>query len=278
MSRFIPHHLAFGQLIRTGLLVGLTLPAVARAGSSILEGWDLFETSPPTTVFNGIHWEGVPLGTYDFGGSIGIKPVGDTDTIMRRLDVADGPAETIPIELVALQLQGVEDPTLFITLQSLRGGPASTGTMTVSFGPEGNPHGTFASLFDVFFDVRLGSLTGPILDSGSVALTSSGNSWSHEVPLGIDPTVVIDGVNHRLNGSDGEGDFWPAFAGGPGAGSGTPLLVHVAPTGSQHHGVTPPGVPDGGSGLALLWLATAVLGVARRRPQDPSTASGPETA
>jgi len=158
-------------------------------------------------------FQGVPLGDYNFGGTIGVQNVGDTDTIIQRLATATGPtAATINTKMVALQLESTAPINLFgagvgmyfITLQSVRGGTASTGTMTINFG-SGNQ--TFTSSLDVFFDIRKGSLTGQIVDSSDMMLSSSGNAWNNVAPPG---SVLINGVNNNLNGADTSNDFWPA--------------------------------------------------------------------
>lgn len=194
-----------------GVLVGA--PSVARASAIVAPGWSLFETLPGTT-FQGIPFVGVPIGLFDFGGAIGVQNTGSTDTIVRRLQEANAPSEVIPIELVALQLRSAVPVDLgagldfhFLTLQSARGGPASTGTNTINFGPEGDPHGTVDTLLNVFLDVRLGALNGPILLSDVLTVTSSGVPWGHFPPAGA---VQIPGVNILLNGADRLADFWPS--------------------------------------------------------------------
>jgi hypothetical protein len=206
-------------VLSTALLI-LSLPGTVRADNSVLQGWDLFETLPGT-VFNGVPFTGVPLGTFDFtkgtfgdfGRGIGTKPVDGTDTIVKRLDIANAPSEVIRAEMVALQLMstvpanfGLGVGTYFITLQSERGGPATVGNMTIDFGPEGIPHGTFDSFFDVFFDVRLGGLNGPIALSDHLLLTQSDAPWSHFPLLG---ELLIQGVNDNLNGQNNLNDFHP---------------------------------------------------------------------
>ena len=47
-------------------------------------------------------------GDVDFGGTIGVQNVGDTDTIVQRPFAASGPGiDSIPIEMVSLQLESV---------------------------------------------------------------------------------------------------------------------------------------------------------------------------
>jgi hypothetical protein len=248
------------------------LPKNANADDTILPGWDLLQTTPPTLLNPSdltppgpnilIPFVGVPLGTYDFGGSIGVEPVGLTDTIVQRLAPAVGPAPaTIPIELVALQLMSVAPIDLgsgtdfhFVTLQSARGGPASSGSMTITFGPEAPPilpHGTFDSFFDVYFDIRIGALNGPIVLSNNLTLQSSGTPWNHEPPPFA---VVIDDVNRNLNNTDSSNDFWPLL----------PIQeVHPGGNGSQHTAQTAV-IPEA-TCTPLIMAGLGIAAVARRR-------------
>jgi hypothetical protein len=206
-----------------GVVLGLALSSTASAGPLVLPGWDLLETVPGTFFnfgFGPIPFNGVPLGSYDFGGAIGVQGTGTADTIVHRFDTADAPSETIDAELVALQLVTVAPVDFgagldfhYVTLQSARGGPASVGTLTIDFGPEpaGPPppqpiHGTFDSFFDVFFDIRMGGLGGPIVFSGLEPIFSFDTPWSHYPPPGA---LEITGVNRFLNGTTRENDFWP---------------------------------------------------------------------
>lgn len=183
-------------------------------------GWDLFETLPGTSFDEGLYG-GVPLGSFDFGGTIETQPTGSTDTIVRRdqnaLGVDPGDSATIPIELVELQLKSSQPVDLgagtdfhFITPQSNRGsgegppGPPSQGTMTFTF--DSAESGIFDSSLDVWFDVRKGSLDGPILISGMETLESSAVPWGRTPPS---EAVTILGVNVLLVGGTTEWDFWP---------------------------------------------------------------------
>lgn len=202
-----------------GVIAILSFPSVSRADVVVARGWDLFETQPGTS-FMGVPFTGVPLGTFDFttgtdgdfGRGIGTQPTGDTDTIVKRRSDANAPSETIPIELVALHLVSTAPADFgagldfhFVTLQSERGGPVSPGTMTIDFGPEGTPHGTFDSTLDVFFDIRLGALNGPIVLSNQHRLTANDVPWGH-----TDPNAwLLTSVNFNLNGTNTNQDFFP---------------------------------------------------------------------
>jgi PEP-CTERM motif len=242
-------------IARVAAVSAMLTVGVANAGPVVNTGFELYETLSGTT-FGGVAFQGVPIGTFNFGGTIGVKAVGGTDTIVQRLAPATGAA--IPTRLLDLQLMSTAPTNFglgvgfyFMTLQSARGGPDSTGAMTIGFGPEappGSPHGTFDSFFDVFFDIRLGSLSGPIALSDTLRGTSAGVPWNHFPPIGA---LEIAGVNESLNGTNSNADSFPI---GP--------FQNVFPTGAvQRMSVTT--VPEPGS---LSLLAIGVLaGVAWRR-------------
>jgi len=219
------------KLILFSLCLLFAATSVTEAYPTTVEpGWDLFVTQPGT-VFMGHDWLGVPLNDYDFGGTIGTETVGDVDTIVERQSQAEVPGpgltDTIDIEIVALQLVSVDPIDLgagldfhYVTLQDAT---ASTGTMDITFDDEDG--GTFGSFFDIFFDIRIGDLTGPIIFSDSLSMESYDNLWTRIAPPGA---VVLDDVNHLLNGVDITGDFWPQG-----------IIEHDA-TGAAHHVVENP--------------------------------------
>ena len=153
-------------------------PATTTAATIAL-GWDLFITDTPPTTFGGAPFEGVPLGTFDFGA--GLVNTGPTDTIVERLDIALCAAPcttTIDIEIIALQLKSVDlvDFGLgldfyFVTLQNV----PNLGTMDITFDDDFG--GTADSALNVNFDLRKGSLVGAIAFSGALNLTSIGIPW-----------------------------------------------------------------------------------------------------
>ena len=247
--------------IRVGfwILSCLFVAAPAEAAFTVAPGYDLLETAQPTSFMN-VPFQGVPLGTFDFGsGSVG---VGSADTIVHRSGTATvagpgpGTASAIPIELVALQLESVAPVDLgaglnnyFITLQSARGGPVSAGQMDITFASQAG--GTFSSFFDVFFDIRVGSLNGPIILSNDLVLSSNGTDWNRNPGANA---VVIDGVNHNLNGSDQQADFWP----GP--------ITEQHPSGAVHS-VVEATVPEPSSLIvwSLIGLSLGIAGWRRRK-------------
>ena len=230
------------------------------ADFKVSPGWDLLQTQPGTN-FAGVSFEGVALGNFDFGGTIGTKYVGATDTIMRRLDTAlvSGPfpetAAPIDIELVALQLRSTTPVDMgagldfyYVTLQS---GTPSTGQMKITF--DSADGGTFDSFFDVFFDIRLGCLTCGIVMSSQLHLTTADpGQWGRNPPP---QALEIDGVNRYLSGVSGDRseDFWP----GP--------LVHDASGAAKH--LVAPTIPEPET-YAMLLAGLGLLGLtARRRRQ-----------
>lgn len=194
----------------------LACPSISRGQPyTIAPGWDLFTTATPPTMFDNIPFQGVPLGTFNFGGSIGIQNVGNTDTIIQRLTPitgSSGGTVSFTADLAALQLVSVNPVSIgggpvgyyFLTLQSERGGTASTDSGLMYFNPD-NTGGTFTDTLNVYYDLRFGSLIGPIVSSSDVSLVNAGTTWTHD---GSYPPV-IPGVNQSLNGgSDTSGDFW----------------------------------------------------------------------
>lgn len=249
------------QVLFGSLAVGVmayAAPTETRAGSlTVAAGYDLFQSIEGTT-FPGLGpLTGVPLGAWDFGG--GPVDVGTADTIVHRLSdvtVANiGDTGSTDVEMLALQLRTVTpvDPgfgldTYYVTLQSARGGPATLGAMNIKF--DSLDGGTFSSFFDVFFDIRKGSLNGPIVLSDHLTLTNDGAGWNRVPPPGA---KVIDGVNHFLNGQNNDQDFWAI---GP--------FDEIHPIGAIHR-VRDALVPEPGSWLLAGTAVVVGLGYARRR-------------
>lgn len=255
----------FATLAATALL-SLTFAGVAGASTDIAPGYDLFKTEAGSTFFFAtvpnpqfVDFEGVPFGSFDFGG--GPVPTDDTDTIVERIQLADlsgGPA-TIDIEIVALSLQSV-DPvdfgfgagfeTIFITLNT--SSPSTQSQMTIQSGGEGSPHGTFDSSLNLRFDVT-GSVGG-FYATVEKTIDATNETWQHA------PTTLlqIPLVNHNLNGSDTSNDFWA-----------TGLVSHDDGAGTAIHNVVSAGPPIKVPALtslgALLVGGLMTLGIAYRR-------------
>jgi hypothetical protein len=223
-------------------------PSIGRAATpyTVAPGWDLFPTV--SALFQNVAFQGVPLGTYNFGGAIGVQNVGNTDTIIYRPAVivgSSGGTVGFAGTMVAWQLRSVNQVSFgggplgyyYLTLQSARGGPASIDTGSMYFNPD-NTQGTFSDLLDVFFDVRYGSLNGPIVYSADCLMQNDGAGWTH---AGSYPPV-IDEVNHYLYGPGDIGaDFW------------SPYVIHFDPQGDIHIVPEPSGLVLFGVGALALF-------------------------
>lgn len=207
----------FLLLAETFCLLALAgLPSV-QAGPEILPGYQLYQTLPAAD-FMGASFHGMPLHTYDFGGSLGVQPVMFADTIWQRLDTATAPETPVSTQLLALHLQSdgpVSLPwgfgTYFIRLQSERGGAPSVGSMDIVFGPEGHPHGSFTSEFTLNYDVYLGDLS-TLVFSGSTTLSSLAADWDHDAAFIRPPPWRRRGLDFKLDGTSTEADFWMSDA------------------------------------------------------------------
>jgi hypothetical protein len=247
----------------TFLVLAETLAQIHSAHASFIidPGSQLLEFEAGSATFLGQPFEGVPLGTFNFGGIIGIQDVGPTDMIIRRLSTATvasaGNSATVTTAIDALQLKSVGPVSLmgelpqnyYVALSSRSGGPVSTGTMTINFGPEGEPHGTFSSSFNLFVDIHTVSLDGPIFASRNVIIPDSlSGPWGHQ-PEG---PIQIQGVNVDLNGVNSDNDFWLIGD-----------VFKVTPNGSIKGRNAGTSVPDAGSTLLLLSLA--LIGIERTK-------------
>ncbi len=226
---------------------------------TVAPGFDLFQTSAGTT-FNGFDFKGVPLGTYNFGGSVGTQPTGLTDTILQRTSAVTstvGNSGTTPLVVEALQLEstslinfggaGLDD--YFVTLQSTHGGTASTGSLSITFNAVGS--GTFSSSFDVFFDIHKHALDGPIIYSSDFTLSAAPNNmWSSTAPAG---SVIISGANYHLNGTDSTQDFFPIG-----------VTQHDS-SGAAHHYTMPANTPEPWQYGLVSSAALGVFAFLRRR-------------
>jgi hypothetical protein len=153
---------------------------------------------------------GVPLETFPFP-SIGRRFTGNADTILYRGALSDA-SPTASIQMMAMQMRTVGPYDYYFTLSTTT---ASTGSITVEFGPEPHLDSRFSWNAQIYLDVRTGGVDGLIVHSFDIPLTTVG-TWNHMAPPGA---VLIEGINYKLNGVDDAGDFFPKPFVATGAGS-----------------------------------------------------------
>jgi len=206
-------------------------------------GYDLLHTTTAFLVAPGgpYTFTGLPLGTYDFGGAIGVKSVGNADTIIQRVSP---PAITTPgvfdLQVDALQLFDATH-NLFAVLDPLG---LNTGTVTV------NDDGTWVNHFTVTFNVYYGSIGGLIV-MHDVSKTFDGHGWWSSTPGSGE--VLIPGVNDFSDGNN-------FYLVGPG--------LHDDGHGSYHNVTSTPEVSTALSGMAAAVLCG--LFVLRHHPRNRS--------
>ncbi|HTQ09096.1 MAG TPA: hypothetical protein VMI31_03405 [Fimbriimonadaceae bacterium] len=199
-------------MVATLTLVALALPLCSSADLKVDAGFDLF-TSSSGTMLDGIDFVGVPIGSYNFGGAVGLQNTGNADTIIQRNQTVMvnnvGDSSTTSLTVQALQLKSATEvnfmgdglDTYYITLRATQPDDSS---MTIQFG--GDTGGSFTSRLDLNLDIRKGSLTGTVVSSLDNLVLTGGDIWSRTPPPG---SVTITGANVNLNGSNNADDFWP---------------------------------------------------------------------
>jgi hypothetical protein len=190
-----------------------------------------------------VSFSGFPLHTFDFGGSIGNKFVGYTDTIVRRnsggtlTTTADSFTTTIDILAVSLKSDstinlGFGADTYYATL----GAGANSGTMTI------NGDGTWTSVFSINVDLHRGSPTGVVDATVTKTFFCHDGLWT-TVP-GIHG-VIIPGVN--------DDNFYLLGLG-----------KHITPDCTTHDVCDQTHCPEPSTGLLLLAGGVAVVWRKRR--------------
>lgn len=202
-------------------------------------------TTDPTTSIGGVNWAGDPLGMYNFGGSNGVLNVGLTDTIVQR-EGTSGDGQMVPAQINAMQLESTTasfgGQYGFFTLDP---NYTSGGTMTI------NADGTYTTEFSIYYDIHIGSLSGPITGNGELTDMAGSGTWSHTASPS---QLTIPGVNYDLNDIDTSSNFvWPPDE--------EPVLFH-GQTDTIVQRMT--STPEPGT-LTLLGLGLAAVGVRIRR-------------
>jgi hypothetical protein len=211
---------SLGRRIGVGVLAALVLaasPKDSRASDILFPGFDLFDPMAGSQVFfpgfGLFDFIGVPLESFDFGS--GPVPTGETDTIVQRLHSATGPGTvSIIVRLLAMQMVSTTPIDLgfgsdfhYLTLQAAPSRGMLQWTEEPGLhGPPPPAHGVaHYEPLNWRYDVHLGSLGGPVVQSDSKILTSSPTPWSHFAPP---DALLIPGVNSSLNGADNTSDFF----------------------------------------------------------------------
>lgn len=253
----------------------LSLGSPCRGALVVGQGHDLLGTVASQYNFGGagglgiVHFVGVPIGTFDFGS--GAVNVGSTDTILKRNSIVNLPdptppilaSQTIPIEIKALSLRSAT-PLNWSGFGGIAGEfvrtilVADTGSsMKIYNGPlDTTPNPDVIGQFDstLNFDILLQGMTSGASAPFSLTFTQTGGLWTREPPG--PSAVLIDGVNHKLNGIDTSTDFFTGFA-------------HHISGPHFHDTIDISAVPEPGS-LSLIVLGLSVTGLAlgrRKRPQ-----------
>ena len=243
-------------LALAGLSGVLFLQTSSRA-NTVLRGFDFF-TTVPLTSFAGYNWQGVPLYTFNFsqfGGPSGDTnvSVGLTDTIMQRMGTS-GNGQTVGLQMDALQFESTTPmfgPGVYgyITLDT---NYISGGTVTI------NNNFTYETSFNVYYDLRIGSLDGTIYTSGEITDMEGSGTWQHDPTSGA---LTITNVNYRLDGTDINEDFWPVVP---------PINYITESAGTDESHMFIPTIPEP-SGLALLSLGVLCLAIKTRRGRKQAT-------
>lgn len=174
------------------------------------------------TTFAGFPFVGVPVGP------------GNTDTIVRRTADPGTPS----LGMMTIHMASLDDPS------------------------PGVPEGTFDSFFDVFFEIRLDTLHGPLASTGQLQLSSQGTPWDANpspFDLLVNGLVGNAAANWHTNKGAGQLDFFP----GP--------ISESHPSGAVHN-VTLTSIPEPGTlGLMLAGLVALGARFTRRRLERPAT-------
>lgn len=190
-------HATFRQLIQVTATLVVMCAGCQQVNAAIASGWELLETTHVLTL-EGIQWKGVPLGTFDFGGQVGVREVGTADTVIRREFESETWPDQVCYNLVVEALQwvsvnpfdaGAGQDLHYITLSSPTGG----GRLNTFVGWDGQGVGPVCDhSVPIAFEVRKGALDGPVVRFGSAWLGMMDMCWSAQSPTGA---LVLPGIN-----------------------------------------------------------------------------------
>ena len=186
------------------IAAGCLLPMSALADWTLEAGYDTFRTVPGGAVHGaGVNadtkFSGVPIAPSD-GMWNGVFIGKDTDTVVERLDDIVDTTETVGAtgssDLIIRKLQLSSDTlwdfgdtyapaerydTAYLMLDS--NATQTTGSFNAVFGA-GGTSGTYTASLDPKWELRKGSLTGPIISTGDIGMDSvTGSEWE-----------IIDGI------------------------------------------------------------------------------------
>lgn len=205
--------------------VGFTALTSNVSRADVMQGYDIFQSSP-TSYEATANFQGVPIGNYDFGGSIGTRDVGNADTIIHRSTLApSGPdSGTATLTVNALQLVTTQQWDLagmfglpnnngyyYATLDPNK---TSGGSMTIN-GVNDIGSKTFHSDLTLYLGFSVcGSIgvNGQPNSCGSTVfmekiMLSQDGTWDR-APNPLYSTGPLAGVDYQLNGINTDADFW----------------------------------------------------------------------
>ena len=181
------------------------------SATDVLQGFTTITALPGTQIdIDGggsippIDMGGLPLGSFDFGGSIGVQATGDADTILQRTnDAIGGGTQAVAVEFTALQLVSVNPIDLSLV------GSSGTDFLFVHLDPVLTSNGTITvDLDNLTFDGNLSvtielrdSLDNVLQDAILDTMTWTGAPWS-STPAPLD--LNIPGVQNGFFPGSGD--------------------------------------------------------------------------
>jgi hypothetical protein len=212
----------FGRSALLVMAAGLILtasPSLCQAGFIVGRGYDLLQTwpgntlpgGPVQTTFLGQQFQGVSPYGFNFGGRVGFKRMGDSQTSMiverlGRVQGSPGGTKTVKVKLRYFKLRSTNQINLlgngkayyYVTLQKAK---ASTGTYSIHFNSDGSG-GTIDASITLRYAVRKGP-RGRVVMRGTTTL-SMHEAWTREYDW-VNGRLKYG--NYLLNGRNTSEDF-----------------------------------------------------------------------